>query len=496
MKKEEVNKRGIRFPISVKAILMVIIFGLILAETAMVFFTLASSKDHKEAYKSNATKLATTVSLSIDKAKTKAVKDKAYTIYENSSKPGREKEGTAEHKAYLALFDEVRAMEEYVFLKAYLLSIKNANPETDGIYLAFVDYTAAKSIYIVYDEENEVYPVGMIDDIYEEDMDLIKDPMRGFLASIYVEETTGVTLVTAGVPVLDQSNQIICYCLVDITMATVRSKQANSIVMLFVFLVSTVLLLSILGFVMMHFIFIKPIKKLQNAAKTYDVEHPEETHEAFEKLYLRSNDEFRDLSEAMKGMENDLHSKINELTDAYASLLASKKAAGELEVLATTDALTGTLNKIAFDTKTMKMNASIENKEEISFGIVMVDLNDLKPINDQYGHDAGNKALINLVALLSSCFPDVLVYRVGGDEFVLILEGEVLRKAKTYIANFDAKIDALSKDGSLTPMEKCSAAIGYSEFDPKIDRYVDDVFKRADKAMYVRKRRMKGNRPK
>ncbi|MBQ2070495.1 MAG: hypothetical protein II467_06160, partial [Bacilli bacterium] len=64
MKKEEVNKRGIRFPISVKAILMVIIFGLILAETAMVFFTLASSKDHKEAYKSNATKLATTVSLS------------------------------------------------------------------------------------------------------------------------------------------------------------------------------------------------------------------------------------------------------------------------------------------------------------------------------------------------------------------------------------------------------------------------------------------------
>ena len=98
--------------------------------------------------------------------------------------------------------------------------------------------------------------------------------------------------------------------------------------------------------------------------------------------------------------------------------------------------------------------------------------------------------------MLSSCFPDVLVYRVGGDEFVLILEGEVLRKAKTYIANFDAKIDALSKDGSLTPMEKCSAAIGYSEFDPKVDRYVDDVFKRADKAMYVRKRRMKGNRPK
>ena len=494
MKKKEGNKKGVRFPISVKAILMIIVFGLIIAETAMVFFTLVSSADNRENYKNSATKLATTVSLSLDKDKTKAVKDKAYTIYENSSKPGREKEGTEEHKAYLALFDQVKAMEEYVFLKAYLSSIKKANPETDAIYLGFVDYTAAKTIYIVYDEENEIYPVGMIDDIYEEDMDLIKDPMRGFPASIYVEEITGATLVTAGVPVLDQNNQIICYCLVDITMATVRSKQANSIVMLFVFLVSTVLLLSILGFFMMHFIFLKPIKKLQNAAKTYDVEHSEETHKAFEKLYLRSNDEFRDLSEAMKGMENDLHNKINELTNAYASLLASKKAAGELEVLATTDALTGTLNKIAFDTKTMKMNASIANKEPISFGIVMVDLNDLKPINDKYGHGAGNEALINLVGLLSSCFPNVMIYRVGGDEFVLILEGEVLRKAKTYIANFDAKIEALSKDGKLTPMEKCFAAIGYSEFDPKLDRYVEDVFKRADKAMYVRKRRMKGNR--
>lgn len=494
MKKEEGNKKGIRFPISVKAILMVIVFGLIIAETAMVFFTIFSSADNKENYKNSATKLATTVSLSLDKDKTKAVKDKAYTIYENSSKPGREKEGTEEHKAYLALFDQVKAMDEYVFLKAYLSSIKKANPETDGIYLGFVDYAAAKTIYIVYDEENEIYPVGMIDDIYEEDMDVIKDPMRGFLASIYVEETTGATLVTAGVPVLDQNKEIICYCLVDITMATVRSKQANSIVMLFVFLVSTVLLLSILGFFVMHFIFLKPIKKLQNAAKTYDVEHSEETHKAFEELYLRSNDEFRDLSEAMKGMENDLHNKIDELTRAYASLLASKKAAGELEVLANTDALTGTLNKIAFDTKTMKMNASIANKEPISFGIVMVDLNDLKPINDKYGHGAGNEALINLVGLLSSCFPNIMIYRVGGDEFVLILEGEVLRKAKTYIANFDAKIEALSKDSNLTPMEKCFAAIGYSEFDPKLDRYVDDVFKRADKAMYVRKRRMKGNR--
>lgn len=486
------KKKHVRFPIRLKTFLMIAGFGIILAEIAMVFFTVVSSNTNRKDYMNLATDLSNTVALSVNYEQAKSVTEQVLHYYTLSpTKPGRDQQGTPEYEAYMAQFETVRQSEDYKALQKYLQAVKAANADTDGIYLAYVDVSTKRSVYLVYDVENEDFPVGIIDPIYEEDYPMLDDPMLGFVASIYVDEVTGQTLVTAGAPVVGPDGKVLCYCLVDITMATVRAKQASDIVRLFIYLISTVALLCAAGMVIIHFIVVKPVKTLQKAAMSYDVDHPYETHEAFEKLQLNVHDEFADLAESMKEMESDIHAKIHDLTEANESLIASRKFADHMAELANKDALTGMRNKIAYDEQVRILNEKIKNKEGVRFGIAMVDLNYLKNINDELGHKCGDHALLKLSSLLCSVFYHSPVYRVGGDEFVVLVRNVEYDEATFLVEDFKHHIEEISKDETLPKEERISAAIGYAAFDPEADQCVEDVFQRADKAMYANKKEMK-----
>ena len=486
---EEKKKKKFRLPILVKTIIIIIVFGAVLVETAMVFFSLTSSNSNKKAYKQAATELAETVALSIDTTKVKKVTDDVIDIYNKSeTKPGRESEGTPEYEEYMAQFEAIKK-EDYLYLQNYLHNIKLANTDTDGIYLGYVDYANKKTIYIVYDQENEWFPTGIIDDLYEEDYPIIEDHHLGFVASIYTDEATKEVLVTAGSPVINPlalpgEEDVICYALVDISMAAVRKNQANSIVSLFFYLMLTVFGLSIIGVIIIHFIFTKPIKTLQNAALSYDLSNPDKTHEQFTNLKVHVHDELDDLAQSMKKMESDVNQKIKELT-------ASQQYAEKMTELANKDALTGVRNKVAYDSFVKEIDEKIKNKETLRFGVAMVDLNYLKNINDEYGHDSGDIALIKLATIICGIFAHSPVFRIGGDEFVILLRNKDYGNAKALLDEFNHKIDDLAADCDLLPEEQVSAAIGYSKYNDKKDTCVDDVFKRADKEMYIRKRQMK-----
>ena len=486
----EKKRRQFRLPIIFKTIIIIFVFGAVLVETAMVFFSLTSSNNNKKAYKQAATELADTVAISIDKEQTISLTDKVISFYNNSeTKPGREMEGTPEYEEYMAQFEALKDDSDYTALQEYLHNIKLANADTDGVYLGYVDFARKKTVYIVYDQENEYFPTGIIDDLYEEDYPLIDNHHLGFVASIYKDDATGEYLVTAGKPIINPNAQpgeedVVCYVLVDISMTTVRKGQANSIVMLFLYLMLTVIALSVIGVLIIHFIFLKPLNTLRNAALSYDLSNPEKTHEQFSTLHLYVHDEISDLADSMKQMESDINHKISELT-------ASQQFAAKMTELAHKDALTGVRNKIAYDKYVAELDEKIKNKEQLRFGIAMVDLNYLKNINDEYGHDSGDIALIKLSTLICGIFAHSPVYRIGGDEFVIVLRNKDYGNAKALIEEFNQKIEGLTADIDLLPEEQISAAIGYSKYNDEKDTCVDDVFKRADKEMYARKRQMK-----
>ena len=488
------EKKKFKFKIRFKTLILTTTLAIVLAAIAMVFFSIVIHNNNNRYYKNAATDLSNTVAATIDVEKTKNVTNDIIGLYNASeTKPTREDEGTDEYNTYMAQFEAVKQSQDYKDIQAFLHEISKANIDTEGIYLGYVDYDNKLCIYLVYDEENEIYPTGIIDPLYEEDYPLVDNHKLGFVASIYKPDNENITLVTAGAPVIDKNDpdNVICYALVDISMTLVRAREMGSIIRLLVYLIAMVLIVSVAGVLYVNFVLIKPLKTLLKATSSYDGENQDATHEVFSKLDIKTTDEIGDLAESMKKMEADINRKINELTALNAELVESQRVAHEMSELANKDGLTGVRNKIAYNEEVKRINTIIASKEPIAFGIAMVDLNDLKKINDETGHNNGDVALLKLTNIICAIFAHSPVFRIGGDEFVVILINNDYKHARRLILEFNLRIEELQEDDYLKTYEKVSAAIGYAKYMPDTDTCVEDVFARADEKMYEHKREMK-----
>ena len=162
-----------------------------------------------------------------------------------------------------------------------------------------------------------------------------------------------------------------------------------------------------------------------------------------------------------------------------------------MELLANQDGLTGVKNKVSYNAEVARINEMIKNGEYTNFAVVMIDLNYLKDTNDTYGHDTGDIALIKLAELICETFKFSPVYRVGGDEFVVISRSKDYLRVDKLVEELKRKANKKIDDND---KECVSAAVGFSTYNPQVDKTVDDVFKRADKAMYEHKRLLKNQK--
>lgn len=153
--------------------------------------------------------------------------------------------------------------------------------------------------------------------------------------------------------------------------------------------------------------------------------------------------------------------------------------------LAYRDVLTGLGNRAAFVRETQETKQS-----SAPFGYIMVDVNDLKKVNDTLGHPKGD-ALIHRVAqcLQRAAAEKGNCYRIGGDEFVVSLNGS--REALLACADRIREEVAAADAGSEFPV---SAALGLAWSEDQPDPIPAQVFRQADDAMYEDKKRMKASR--
>lgn len=102
----------------------------------------------------------------------------------------------------------------------------------------------------------------------------------------------------------------------------------------------------------------------------------------------------------------------------------------------------------------------------------------------------GNKLLVRVAKLLSGSFLNSSIYRVGGDEFVVILEDEDYDEREALLAEFDEMCidEYLEAEGETIPV---LVAHGLAVYDPEIDYSYDNLFHRADGLMYNHKRKIK-----
>ncbi len=156
-------------------------------------------------------------------------------------------------------------------------------------------------------------------------------------------------------------------------------------------------------------------------------------------------------------------------------------------LMARRDELTGIKNKNAFIEHCETMDEKIGSQaEDHHFGIVMCDLNDLKLLNDTRGHAFGDEAIQRTSRMICDVYKHSPVFRVGGDEFVVVLTGDDYQRRNDLLEKLRAESMANKRLRS-GPV----VASGMAVFEPDHDKNTADVLKRADDLMYENKKMMK-----
>ena len=158
---------------------------------------------------------------------------------------------------------------------------------------------------------------------------------------------------------------------------------------------------------------------------------------------------------------------------------------GSARYMAYTDQLTGVKNTHAYVEAEKKVDERITAGELKDFGLIVFDLNELKITNDTRGHEAGDQLIQDACRLICRKFKHSPVYRIGGDEFVVMLEGDDFEHRKSLLAEFDTQIEENQKRGAVV------VASGLAIYRPGQDNSYRRIFERADQRMYDRKGTLK-----
>lgn len=167
-----------------------------------------------------------------------------------------------------------------------------------------------------------------------------------------------------------------------------------------------------------------------------------------------------------------IKSTLEITTFILASEIANWQLFNQMKTLSVTDLLTGVYNRNAMNNRISNI---VDGTEELKmpYGVVFIDLNGLKLVNDTDGHRAGDHLLKDAAALIGEVFTGYEIFRIGGDEF-LVIATDISEE------DFNALVESLRK--KTKESEKLKLAIGscYAGNDPNIRQ----AMKRADKEMY------------
>lgn len=219
-----------------------------------------------------------------------------------------------------------------------------------------------------------------------------------------------------------------------------------------------------------------------NQTKSLAKQKEQELNET-KNLAKRKEEELDKAIQFAKEKENEIIKKNEALQEAKSSILNQNKELEEkenkikeLEYRATHDKLTNVKNRAAFDKDIKKYQV---------YSIIFFDINNLKQTNDTFGHQSGDKLIITIANTINSIFPNDELYRLGGDEFIVItrdIDDKIINKSLSLL---EKQLDDITKkDGQIS----YEVAFGFAS---SMEGNQSDILSLADKRMYANKKEKK-----
>lgn len=170
---------------------------------------------------------------------------------------------------------------------------------------------------------------------------------------------------------------------------------------------------------------------------------------------------------------------VGALSSLFVNVIMDQQ--NKLHKLAITDPLTGLLNRLTLE-EHISLAIEQHNRTVTPMTLASIDIDHFKLINDQHGHDVGDKVLIKIAELLATRTRNVdKVYRLGGEEFLVVLFNANLQNARAFANNVQQELSKLDFEYDITP----TLSIGLAEVDK--EKTWEEWLKHADENLYQAK---------
>ena len=389
--------------------------------------------------------------------------------------------------------------------------------ETREVFDRFIDnYTDVHYLYILrpvddpalirsilsanstYEKEHEPENVIYIGDgeegwYTEESAEKFRKILNGDSDVYFTETTEWGTDYTLARPLVNSAGEHYGVLCVDISIDEIRNTIYRDIMTS----IGIIIIMSLL-FIVVIAAWIRnnvtaPIRKLKESVEVFansssGVRNPDNL--LFIPPEINTGNEVQALSEAVTKLATDMKQYIKDIVKAESKATSLETHVSQINAIAYQDALTLVKNKTAYEEKALEIDSKIDSGPAV-FALVMADLNGLKKLNDRYGHDKGDQYIKGACEMISDVYAHSPVYRIGGDEFVVILEGRDYRDRENLLETIRTRFDKSYAQKDLVPWNRYWAALGMAVYDCETDRDISSVFKRADHEMYMEKTRMK-----
>ncbi len=384
-------------------------------------------------------------------------------------------------------------LEEYSEIRERLVFLKENYPDVMYMYIYHFIPEGGEVIFdLDSDYSLDADPPGTI---YAPDPAVVpymNDLCEGKEIPVLTGDTGDGYMLTYMRPVYDSNGNYSCHVCVDFSMDNLHKKDIRFVLGLLLILAIITVVIAFIDIYIMRKKVTGPINRMKQATDSFSYENENDHRNnisIMEKLNIHTGDEIEDLYRLfLTFMKNNL-SFMQNLNKAESAIRDKEAKIGQISQEAYRDTLTGVGSKTAYIKKVEEINSDIK-AGKCELAVVMVDINNLKQINDEHGHKSGDIYIKGCCHMICDHFKHSPVYRIGGDEFVIILNGQDYDNRKTIIDSLNKAFNENFMKRDAEPWLRYSAAVGMAEYSSD-DNTFELIFKRADEAMYKAKKEFK-----